>query len=490
MSDKFMADLLQNLLSDQDVRACIEKLHTNAQELGKILAKQISTRVIDEVLTQSADVAPAQSQSVDAPKKAHGKRKSEWATASDASLRAAVFYRTKRNLPIEPELNNVLSARFRGWDATAHKFTRARAARKDENKTADVANGHAVPQTTGAIVPLYSVQADNGKFSLFFDDGKQKHRILSRATSPYELSLFDIQTQYAIVRKVAPDGQSHLYIIDCRTGTVIPAVRTGVEFVCWTNGGHTLYALQKKDSLRSAWQIMEHGRATKPLFIPQNTNTIRAGAIATDTILLDASGNAHTGNMIVLSDIENAKSQHNNIKAILFSDAKSNASPNVSVATPGPQPDAKPVTSAPRTNGAPAANKNELRVCVRPVKTTLNGTYNNVLVNGRKILSNHFDTDIKILSDGEILAIHGIVTDDKTLPETMQWRVYYADLTSAIPSIKQSYSGYNAHALSVHEMPDGGIRIDMSNRSSLLPRVERIRKLANGKKFVLDEKQR
>ncbi|MBR1953714.1 MAG: hypothetical protein IKA25_01420 [Alphaproteobacteria bacterium] len=277
MSDKFMADLLQNLLSDQDVRACIEKLHTNAQELGKILAKQISTRVIDEVLTQSADVASAQSQSVDAPKKAHGKRKSEWATASDASLRAAVFYRTKRNLPIEPELNNVLSARFRGWDATTHKFTRARAARKDENKTADV---------------------------------------------------------------------------------------------------------------------------------------------------------------------------------------------------------------------APAANKNELRVCVRPVKTTLNGTYNNVLVNGRKILSNHFDTDIKILSDGEILAIHGIVTDDKTLPETMQWRVYYADLTSAIPSIKQSYSGYNAHARSVHEMPDGGIRIDMSNRSSLLPRVERIRKLANGKKFVLDEKQR
>jgi len=30
----------------------------------------------------------------------------------------------------------------------------------------------------------------------------------------------------------------------------------------------------------------------------------------------------------------------------------------------------------------------------------------------------------------------------------------------------------------------------MSNRSSLLPRVERIRKLANGKKFILDEKQR
>lgn len=138
---------------------------------------------------------------------------------------------------------------------------------------------------------------------------------------------------------------------------------------------------------------------------------------------------------------------------------------------------------------APSADQ-LLRITVKPVRTTLQGTYNNIMVNGRKILSNHFDSEIRLFSNNEILAIRGIVTDDKSLPETMQWRVYYADLTSAVPSVKQSYSSYNAHARAVHQMPDGGIRIDMSNRSSVFPKVDRIRKIANGRRFVLDEKHR
>lgn len=164
------------------------------------------------------------------------------------------------------------------------------------------------------------------------------------------------------------------------------------------------------------------------------------------------------------------------------------------IAAPAPETVAtQPVVTEPVVTDSPVAAPSAdqlLRITVKPVRTTLQGTYNNIMVNGRKILSNHFGSEIKLLSDDAVLAIRGIVTDDKSLPETMQWRVYYADLTSAVPSVKQSYSSYNAHARAVHQMPDGGIRIDMSNRSSVFPKVDRIRKIANGRRFVLDEKHR
>ncbi len=432
--------------------------------------------------------------------KSHHQRVTDWHASSDAALRAAVYYRKKNNLPIDPELNSELSARFPGWDATTQKFTRARPATATPEKTVKKTVKKTikntvkktavtpVPTITGALVPLYSSVCGDGKFSLFFDNGVSRNIILSRAGEPYELCLFDIKTNYAVVRKNCDVGQSRLYVIDCASGNIVPETKTGVSYVCWLSGSHDLFTLQKTDSLRSGWHLMEHGRIARPVVIPARAKMIRAGAIGNETILLDVNGVAHVGDMLRLSDFSGASNQNDAIKKIMFKPVVPEM-PLPEIAAPAPETVATQPVVTDSPVAAPSADQ-LLRITVKPVRTTLHGTYNNIMVNGRKILSNHFGSEIKLLSDDAVLAIRGIVTDDKSLPETMQWRVYYADLTSAVPSVKQSYSSYNAHARAVHQMPDGGVRIDMSNRSSVFPKVDRIRKIANGRRFVLDEKHR
>ena len=487
MSQKFLENLLEKLWADKCVRDAVEKLRQNANELGVLIARQISACAINEALANVSDVSPVQPQSVELPTKSARRRLTNWQDSSDATLRAAVYYRKKNNLPIEPELNTVLSARFAGWDATAHKFTRARSVTVTPEKAAKKNNVPPVPHRTDALVPLYSSATGNNKFSLFFDNGVSRNHILSRAGKPYELCLFDVKTNYAVVRKICDGGKSHLYVIDCTSGKIIPEIRSGVSYVCWSNGSHDLFALQKTDSLRSGWHLMEHGRIARPVMIPAHTKMIRAGTIGNKTIILDLNGVAHVGDMLFLSDFSGASNQDDTIKQILFKPVAPEL-PRPETVVPAPKTVAtQPV--APNLPGTTPGTDRLLRITVKPVRTTLQGTYNNIMVNGRKILSNHFDSEIKLFSDDTILAIRGIVTDDKSLPETVQWRVYYADLSSAVPSIKQSFSSYNAHAHAVHQMPDGGIRIDMSNRSSIFPKVDRIRKIANGRRFVLDEKQ-
>ena len=138
----------------------------------------------------------------------------------------------------------------------------------------------------------------------------------------------------------------------------------------------------------------------------------------------------------------------------------------------------------------PQSKHDELHITVHPIRTTPQGTYSDVMVNGRKLLSNHLNTEIKVMSGGCVLAIRGIVTDDMFLPQIMQWRVFYADLQSAVPQVKQMLRNYNVHAKAVYEMPDGGVRIDLSNRSTIFPSLIKILRHAAGKKFVFDDKQR
>lgn len=419
----------------------------------------------------------------------------DWASASDVKLRSVFYYRKKRNLPIEPELAKMLAERFTGWNAETQTFTgtrtkRNKATKPTVKKSIDTSGTKNTPNTKEALVPLFCTQVADGQFSLHFDNGTTTQRLLVRASKPYELCLFDIKTKYAVIRKIDRGGQAHLFIIDCNTGQLIPENKPEINFVRWDKGSHDLYALKNMDSLRSGWHIMEHGRVAKPVFISHNAQTIRAIAINSDTVILDGDGSAHVGDTVALSDYDGISQQNSTIKKILFNglaSAKTQAvdNPPVNVEAPtNPQP------VAPVAKTGTGSDKQVLRIKIKPVRTTLQGTYNNITVNGRRILSNHVDTEIKLLADGEVLAIGGIVTDDKTVSETMQWRVYFADLTSAIPVMKQSYSGYNAHAKAVYQMPDGGLRIDMSNKCSVFAKADKIRKIANGRKFVLDEKQK
>ena len=86
---------------------------------------------------------------------------------------------------------------------------------------------------------------------------------------------------------------------------------------------------------------------------------------------------------------------------------------------------------------------------------------------------------------GTLLAIHGIVTDNPSLPQKPIWQIYDTNLHSRISNIKQKFSGYNVHATNICETSDG-LRIELSNRATATINAERIKKEAGMKHFIMN----
>ncbi len=141
------------------------------------------------------------------------------------------------------------------------------------------------------------------------------------------------------------------------------------------------------------------------------------------------------------------------------------------------QPIAQKCDVAKKTN-------NEIPVYIKYVKSDLHGAYNDVYINGTKILSNHYDTEIKLLLDNTLLAIHGIITDNRNFPQKPIWQIYDTSLRSRISLQKQKFSGYNIHATSITEEQDS-LRLNLSNRSIALLKRDRIIKEAGNKRFII-----
>lgn len=147
---------------------------------------------------------------------------------------------------------------------------------------------------------------------------------------------------------------------------------------------------------------------------------------------------------------------------------------------------------APQTNPAkpkPAAHPTiELSVTLKPVKMTLQGTYNDVYINGKRVLHNHVDTELKTFLGGTILGVHGIVTDDPGLPARPVWMVYNTDLVPNKWVGKDKFSGYNVYVAKIGEGADV-LRLIASNRMQILLEMEKYQKLAAGRIFAIKEEK-
>lgn len=159
---------------------------------------------------------------------------------------------------------------------------------------------------------------------------------------------------------------------------------------------------------------------------------------------------------------------------------------------------AKPVDAAPVLKPAvvqktaqpkPAARPTiELSVTLKPVKMTLQGTYNDVYINGKRVLHNHVDTELKTFLGGTFLGVHGIVTDDPGLPARPVWMVYNTDLIPNKWVGKDKFSGYNVYVTKIVESADV-LRLFASNRAQILLELEKYQKLAAGRIFAIKEEK-
>lgn len=130
----------------------------------------------------------------------------------------------------------------------------------------------------------------------------------------------------------------------------------------------------------------------------------------------------------------------------------------------------------------------QIIVSIKTVKTKNHIKYNDVLINGNRILSNHIDTEIKLLCDNTVLAIHGTVTNDEHYPETPTWLAYNTQIQSLNTSKVQNFSGYYAQIKHISDTNDT-VNIFLDNKTTIVLKKDKLKKIANGLHFVLEKKK-
>lgn len=394
----------------------------------------------------------------------------DWANAPKHNLRTAYYYRINHKLPIEQSLNEALAAAFSGYDPTTMTFTGKRGPNKKETIIQ-------TEQSSERLFPIYSVKTASNNYTLNFNNGMTNENLLIGGAQPYEVCLINTKTKLAVIRKTIDTAKFALYIIDYTTGKIIPETKSGTAIISYDTLTDDMYAKKHRDIQQPIWRISADKSATTTISIPTNHTKIMAGQIKKETVLIDTDGNISIHPLLILDNINNNGTQNAKITKMLSDAAECRIT----------QKSETLVTSKEKENKSQPTKQtkiNEIPVYIEHIKSNLLGAYNNVYLNGKKILSNHFDTKVKILQDGALLGIHGIVTDNPELPQSPIWMIYDTELHSRVNLQSQTFSGYKVHAKKIIEMPEG-LRIDLSNRSIAILKRERIMAMAQNKRFVL-----
>lgn len=127
----------------------------------------------------------------------------------------------------------------------------------------------------------------------------------------------------------------------------------------------------------------------------------------------------------------------------------------------------------------------KLSVTLKLVKQSLTDAFYDVYINGQKILRNHANTELKLFGDGTLLAIYGIVTTDKNLPQRPLWLVYNTDLVANKWAGRDKISGYRIYTKYISPTPTG-VSIVLSNRMTILLETEKLKRLAGLTRFEIE----
>lgn len=493
-NDKAFTDLLkEELLKDPQVSALIKEL----ERLVITLAPTISKKILESFI-KNVSSANTKNENKDATES------KDFSKLKSSSLRRYYSLRKQSNKPIDDALNEELAKRFSGYDKETKTFGNAppnKPVRKNAHKSVLTINKF--------ILPIYSaVTGNNNKYSLFFDFGKKKSNLLKASQTNYELCLFDEMLQMAIVRKNSGQSSSLLYIVDIKKGKILNNFKQGVKIARYQAKEHKIFVAAEKTY--SYTSVSRDSISYKHMNVPMSAETIKANSLQKNTILINKDGHETTCPLIKIADIQGLEKQNNLIETFLsgkkdeINNNNKNIVPIIKInsdktdanndkileKTPPKQETKTPVSvkEKPKEKTVKEPKTKEIIVRIKQIKLTPDGFYNDVFINDKKVLSNHINTKIETFADDTILAIHGIVTNDSNYPITPMWVVYDTELKSRAPQIKQSLSKYYAQIKNVNEI-NGSIRLELTNKSNYLLNIERMKKIANGKKFVIQKEK-
>ena len=456
--------LVPELMKDAAIRSAMQNVEKSIASLYKIVAEKVSYNVLHGAAQQAVNNEPVQKVDASVAKKTiktAGRRRTDWMKAPLMSLRSAYYNRKRHGLDIEDALQEALAKRIPTYDRENQVFT-GRTVMKSPKPRKVVAQKSSV--APGHKMPLVSKRSNAGKHALYFDNGVNMTNISNRASAPYALCLVDAESGLAVVRKFVNQQEACLLIVNLNDGKIVPEVKNGVDVVYVDTANHSLYAMQDKYTSTSYWALSAKSEPSQVMIVPGDAFSIAADTIRPATILVDANGQTEKLDSVVLDKTNDELAKK---LAVLF---EQNKKEMVSEDGEMPLPDEK-----------------DLVVLVKPVKTTLDGTYNNVFVNGFRLLKNHLNTDVDILFDGTLLAVHGVMSESSEYPAQPVWQLYDADLRSRVPLHKQKFNNYNIYAKSLRT--DGNqLRMDMSNRATCYVKADAIRRTAGQRRFRLKEK--
>lgn len=142
---------------------------------------------------------------------------------------------------------------------------------------------------------------------------------------------------------------------------------------------------------------------------------------------------------------------------------------------------------APVKKETPVEKPTRLSVRLKLVKQSLNDAYYNVYVNGTRILLNHANTTVHLFADGTILGIHGIVTNNRNLPQRPLWLLYDTNLVQKQFPGRNKITKHNIYAKSV-SATSTGVSITLSTDDNLvqLLETEKLKRMAGLTRFEIE----
>ena len=118
-------------------------------------------------------------------------------------------------------------------------------------------------------------------------------------------------------------------------------------------------------------------------------------------------------------------------------------------------------------------------------KNGANGIYNRVTVNGVTVLDKHVDTEIKTFMDGRILGVRGIATDETAYPQKATWHLYPMVQGFTLFSAMEKYGEHYVYVKQVVELPNGELRLTLSNNSQIMFGPQKFERLGKGVRFQI-----
>ena len=348
-----------------------------------------------------------------------------WENLSTDGLKSMYKYYRKRKLPIPDGLSAELENRFPNYNIDKRTLS-------NTNKT----NNNIIYQKRlkNLVLPLFSISNRNEKYDLFFENDDKKICILKSSTTPYDLCLIDENNKIVIVRKGLNNGSYSFYAINIEHGTVVYDYKNGSNFIYYSAETHEIFSSRTENGGNTP--ISKHITTKKNSDIPSYMKKMHVNNVKKTIYLSEDNKEKHCP-LVTIENIQNNK-------------------PNI------------------------------IKLSVQ-IKQNSN-YYNDIFVNGEKILSNHKNTKFKLFAEETLLAIHGTLTDNDLYPATPQWLVYDTQLNPRASNIPDFFTKKPARIENVTET-NKNVILYMSTKANCLLDIKKLKKLAEGQRFVI-EKQR